>query len=635
MVTIVMSVVCLSGSVSGQNAADSQTLLTQLAVALTGSYGDEGRQVLAVLDAMARAIPDWQRELTALQSRASGSGATSDAHVDLARAYLARGQEGDAARELTAALRSRPTDVATAIVLGQIAWKLGRRDEATSAFRAAWQQDRTNAVAAYWLQQSDSTAGADQSADLLNTLTGAYRRALTLNAKPAIPPFTVAPPSATEAGDAPLVLPAAYAGGYRLMLGGDATAALTQFREAANRDPLLSDPAVGTPAFVAGSTALRQGRISAAREQFQSATSLVPASSEAHRLLALAFLFDFNAEKSIEELEAAVRLRPDDERPTVLLARLLTQQGDLMRAESLLRTLVARVPDSSLGRLWLGTTLVAFNRDEDAAMMMTEVASRRPLSGEASLFSTIAALQHNAGRAEAASDAFMQSLLRRPNDAETHVRLARAWLDQEKPAQAFAEYVAALLIDPMEPNAYMGIGQLHLNAGRYADAVTALERLVRLQPTYNEAHYALGTALVRAGRTADGNRELAEFARMQSQAAETRRRTLAVDVLKQEAAVRTSEGTLDRAEAVWKQIIELEPNVSAHHAALAAVLLRANHLDAAATAYERAAMLGGSPDVYRQLAAIYARLGREAESVAAREKYERALLVPSTAGATR
>jgi hypothetical protein len=46
-------------------------------------------------------------------------------------------------------------------------------------------------------------------------------------------------------------------------------------------------------------------------------------------------------------------------------------------------------------------------------------------------------------------------------------------------------------------------------------------------------------------------------------------------------------------------------------------------------------MLGGGPDVYRQLASIYARLGRQAESVAAREKYERALIVPSPAGATR
>jgi len=203
----------------------------------------------------------------------------------------------------------------------------------------------------------------------------------------------------------------------------------------------------------------------------------------------------------------------------------------------------------------------------------------------------------------------------------------------DTPTQAFAEYVAALLIDPVEPNAYMGIGQLYLNAGRHEDAIPPLQRLVALQPAYNEAHYALGTALLRAGRTDEGNRQLAEFTRVQTQRADEKRRTLAVDVLKQEAAARTAEGALDRAEAVWKQVLALAPDVAAHHAALGAVLVRANRLDLAASSYERAAALGGGPDVYRELASIYARLGRQSESVAAREKYERALLVPAAPGA--
>jgi len=590
---------------------------------------------MAALDAMARALPDWDRELAALETRVQTAAADSQAHADLARAYLLRARRSDAVRELETAVRLDATRSDTAMLLGLAQWTTGHRMEAATAFRTAWNRNPSSPVAAYWLMQSDpALVTTDDSARALTTLTGAYQRALTLNTRPPMP-FAVFPPPPPDLGDAPIFLPAAYANGYALLRAGNAAAALAQFRQAALSDPLISDAALGSSAMLAGSAALRQGRVTAAREQFRSAVTAVPASSEAHRLYAIAWLFDFDLEQSVAELEAAIRLRPTDERSRMLLARLLTQQGHLARAEALFTETITTLPDSALARLWLGSTLISANREDEGAMALADAAARGPVAGEAALLTTIGTLQQNAGDGDAAAAAFMHSILANPNVAETHIRLARLYHEQEKPLQAFAEYVAALLIDPTEPNAYMGIGQLHLDAGRYADAVTALQRLVSLQPAFNEAHYALGTALLRAGRTDDGNRELAEYARVQAQVAEQRRRTLAVDVLKQEAAVRTSEGAFDRAEGVWKQIIELEPAVASHHASLGALLVRENRLDAALASFERAAALGGGPDVYRQLASIYARLGRERESVAAREKYEGALLAPPAGGAPR
>jgi tetratricopeptide (TPR) repeat protein len=85
---------------------------------------------------------------------------------------------------------------------------------------------------------------------------------------------------------------------------------------------------------------------------------------------------------------------------------------------------------------------------------------------------------------------------------------------------------------------------------------------------------------------------------------------------------------LDRAIALWEQAIDREPGVASNHAALAAALSGAGRLDLAAQQYERAAALGGSADVYRQLAAIYGKLGRSDDSARAHARYERALLVP-------
>lgn len=91
-----------------------------------------------------------------------------------------------------------------------------------------------------------------------------------------------------------------------------------------------------------------------------------------------------------------------------------------------------------------------------------------------------------------------------------------------------------------------------------------------------------------------------------SQATERRRHSLTVHVLKHEALVRTSD------------------------TALGAVLVIAHRLDAAAAAYEKAASLGGRRDVYRQLAAIYARLGRPADRAAARQKFEQSMTLPTS-----
>ena len=95
--------------------------------------------------------------------------------------------------------------------------------------------------------------------------------------------------------------------------------------------------------------------------------------------------------------------------------------------------------------------------------------------------------------------------------------------------------------------------------------------------------------------------------------------------------VRAAQGDVARAVSLWQQLIQLEPDVAAHHAALGAVLADAGQPAAALTYLERAAALGGAPDVYRRLAAVYAALGRPDASVAARARYESAVLAPARA----
>ncbi|HET9358750.1 MAG TPA: hypothetical protein VFO58_03325, partial [Vicinamibacterales bacterium] len=104
-----------------------------------------------------------------------------------------------------------------------------------------------------------------------------------------------------------------------------------------------------------------------------------------------------------------------------------------------------------------------------------------------------------------------------------------------------------------------------------------------------------------------------------------RRRNMTLDVLREEAALRAAEGAYDRAAALWQQVIDQQPDRSSDHLGLAAALAGAGRIDAAIREYEAAAQLDGAPDVYRQLAAAYARAGRTEDSARARIMYDRAL----------
>ena len=108
-------------------------------------------------------------------------------------------------------------------------------------------------------------------------------------------------------------------------------------------------------------------------------------------------------------------------------------------------------------------------------------------------------------------------------------------------------------------------------------------------------------ALMRLGSTQEAAQELERVEQAQRQALADRRRTMALDVLKEEAAFHAAEGRYERAVAL----------------------------------YEQAVTLGADPSVYRELAELYAKVGRIDEASRARDTYERAMQGTSPRGAAR
>jgi tetratricopeptide (TPR) repeat protein len=339
-------------------------------------------------------------------------------------------------------------------------------------------------------------------------------------------------------------------------------------------------------------------------------------------MIAVTYWATAEYEKSIEHLDQAIGLKPADERPRLTLARVLVEAGQPARAEQALLEAVRVLPSSALAHWRLGRLYGSTRRSQEAVLELETAAALSALAGKAQLYSEMGNLHLRVLNADAAVQAFSKWVRLTPNDALAHRERGRALLLEGRQHEAFVEFVGALLVGPEDPVAYLAIGQIHLAAAKYPDALLVLERAVAMKADDAEARYALGTALLRMGQQEAGTKQLEEFHRLQALAVEDQRRQIDVSVLKLEAGVRTGEGAHDRAAALWRTIVAAEPDVASNHVDLAAALALSGQPDAAADQYEKAIALDAAPEAYRQLAALYEKMGRPDESARTRAKLQ-------------
>jgi Flp pilus assembly protein TadD len=148
------------------------------------------------------------------------------------------------------------------------------------------------------------------------------------------------------------------------------------------------------------------------------------------------------------------------------------------------------------------------------------------LAGRSVLYVGMGRLAQVEGDFPGAIELLVRAVRLNPNDPVVHRELASAFAADDRIDDAFAELVAALLIDSGDESTMAAVGRLFLDSGRYADAVTALTRTLRLAPDRFETHYALGAAMNHLGKTVEAAREFELFERARLQMVEKRRRDI-------------------------------------------------------------------------------------------------------------
>jgi tetratricopeptide (TPR) repeat protein len=208
-----------------------------------------------------------------------------------------------------------------------------------------------------------------------------------------------------------------------------------------------------------------------------------------------------------------------------------------------------------------------------------------------------------------------------PNNKAAHKNLARAYIEDGRDSEAYAELVVALMLDPDDVETLTDIGRVHAAAGRLQESIAVFRRAVGVDRTNQQAVHALGDALVRAGATIEGHKWLEESGRIRTRSIDDERllRTIAILTLQAEVSMTAHDyaGAID----LWDQIIQLRPRNASSHLRMADALVATRRLDDAGKAYESAISMGAGADARRRLAEVHEALGRSSDSGRERAAY--------------
>ena len=594
-----------------------------------GLYGDEGPQLTVHLEAMSTALARWDAEIRNaerdLRSRLTAADVQTQLqiHTLLASLYIERGRFADALRELDQDLLIDPRRAAFHRLRGLVLQAISRPDEAADEFRATWLLEPADPQNAYRLIAYRSALTTPQEIErAIASLTIVERELIQRERPRADAPFINIHGIIDDAGGAMAFVPAAYARGFSEILRGELDSGLAALRAALANDPLILDSSSRPEALARGIAALRQGLVPAAIEQLEAAAARANDSSEAHRILGTAYLIQGDITRSIQHLRDAVRLNPRDERSWLALARTLDESGRVADAEDVLRRAVIELPDAGALRWRLSTTLEKRQRADQVDLTLIAMADRLVmLVGRGELYRALARLAQLNLSYDTAVGLLERASAITPNNAAAHQTLGRAYVENGRDTEGYAELVVALMLDPDAVPTLIDLGRVHLTAGQPARAVDVLERAVIGDATNAVAIRALADALIRAGRTAEGKQRLEESEQLQARAIENERRVRSVAVLTLQAEVRMGARDFNGAIDLWRQAIALQRGSAARQLRLAEALVAANRQGEAVTEYLTAISLGAGADAHRRLAELYDTLGRTDDSARERATY--------------
>ena len=201
-------------------------------------------------------------------------------------------------------------------------------------------------------------------------------------------------------------------------------------------------------------------------------------------------------DKAATYLESALRLKPDDVETQLDAAGVWFRNGQVAKAKTLLKSLVATQPSHARARGLLGRIYV-FEGDSDNAIQELKASVDLEDDFETGYFLGIAYLK--ASKLAEASAWFHQLQSTMGESAALHMLFGRAYLVAKIPQQAIPEFRQAIRLDPKYPRAHGFLGYAYLEHYQeegYPQARQEFEKEVKLHPDEYQVQELLGIANV-------------------------------------------------------------------------------------------------------------------------------------------
>jgi len=426
--------------------------------------------------------------------------------------------------------------------------------------------------------------------------------------------------------------------------------------------------------------AVRKGDLVSAEREVQRAIELEPKSSPAHFAMATVRLLQKDPPRSEQEFKAAADLAPARSVTRLRYAEFKGQIGELDQAKVILKEITRGAPDYLPAWCLLGQIALAEKKYDESLTFIENVFSRDPENLDARFLQTDVLLaKSEAPKAVKELERLDQNY---PDAPLIKYRLARAYSQNNNPAQALATAKRAVALKPDYAEAILLVGELNLRAGDAQSVAAAMEDLLKKRPNLASAQLLLAGAYQSLGRlddsatvireqikaspqVTDGYFRLGLILRQQNKADEARKafekalelspgnlpsidQLVELDIAKKdfqgamqtirpelqktpasagahflEGKIYAAEGELDRAEAALVKTLELNPNFSSAYELLISSYVAGNKLPEALK--ELQAFLSKSPNNPRALMTLGVIYDKMKDYPEARDAYEKVL----------
>lgn len=293
------------------------------------------------------------------------------------------------------------------------------------------------------------------------------------------------------------------------------------------------------------------------------------------------------------------------------------QAGELQRAETLYRQVLAAHPDQPEALHYLGLLAHQAGQHEPAWELMRRAIAVFPAS--AVFHCNAAPVALALGRHELAEQLCRHALALRPEYPEALNNLATALRAAERWEEAIACCRRAIALRPNYAEPRHNLGVALIQKGQLEEAIDALRSALAQRPNYPEALNALGIALKRRG---DVDEAIACFRKALSL------RPQFPEALTALAGALQERGEFDEAIDCAKRVVALKPDSAAAHNNLGVALKFAGRVDEAVACYERAAQLDpASAQVHNNLGVAHREKRRVDEAI---DSFRRAVALNPT-----